>query len=35
MLQRVETEIRQLRRFFVPEDAEHTTFVVKTVIGVS
>ena len=35
MLERVEAEIRELRGFFVAEDAEHTTFVVKVVVSES
>src|SRR6266853_1156676 len=34
MLQRVQAEVGQLRRLFMAEDAEHTTFVVKMVVGV-
>ena len=35
MLQRVQAEIGELRRFFVSEDAEHTTFVMETVVSES
>src|SRR3984957_4044919 len=35
MLQRVKAEIRELRGFFVAEDAEHTTFVVEVVVSKS
>jgi hypothetical protein len=35
MLQRIQAQIRQLRGLFMPKHAEHTTFVVKTVVGVS
>ena len=35
MLQRVQAEIRELRRFLVPENPEHTTFVVETVVSES
>ncbi len=35
MLQRVQAKVGQLRRLFMAEYAEHTTFVVKTVVCVS
>src|SRR5882757_6729970 len=35
MLQRVQAKIGQLRRLFMSEHAEHTTFVMKMVVGVS
>src|ERR1700675_3050059 len=35
MLQRVEAEIRQLRGFFVSEDAEDTTLVVEVIVSES
>jgi hypothetical protein len=35
MLQSVQAQISQLRRFLMPKHAEHTTFVVKTVVSVS
>jgi hypothetical protein len=34
MLQRVQAEVGQLRRLFMAEYAEDTTFVMKTVVGV-
>src|SRR5712664_2151235 len=33
MLQRVETEIREVGGFGVAEDTKHTTFVVKMIVG--
>src|ERR1700722_7098759 len=33
MLQRVQTEIRKLRRLFVPKGSEHTTLVMETVVS--
>jgi hypothetical protein len=32
MLQRVKTEICEVRRFRVPEDAEYTTLVVEVIV---
>src|ERR1035438_1968977 len=33
MLQGVQSEVRQFRSFLVSEDAEHTTLVVKMIVG--
>src|SRR6202040_7861 len=32
MLQRVDSEIRQLRRFVIPEDAEHAAVIVEPIL---
>src|SRR5271154_259940 len=34
MLQRIKPEIREVGRFRMAEDAEHTTFVVEMIVGV-
>ena len=34
MLQSIKSQVGQLRGFFVAEDPEHATFVVKVVVGV-